>query len=858
MGDCQARICEGLGVKFPGPTRRQPIGRWFWESPGELSLQGGRRTAYFVSKLASIVLGSVLVSNGELGARGPAHQSTREPSGHSFAVKDSIEMARFERTGGEPKFSPDKKYFAVVTSRGLLESNETESTLWIFQSNEAKKLLWTDDVTKRGDPKILARLAAVPQVQYFTSYEPVITDLQWLPDSKTILFLGQDSQGERLLYEANVVSGSFRALTAKGHDVLKFEFVGGNIAYEATRPNESRNAGELINPTAWDVTGVRLTSILFPQTDSDQKEVELWALRNGDNRGITDPNTGRPVHLKALPPPRSVLSLSSSGQSVVALVPTKTIPVSWESYQPEFAHLKLHSNDSDMTSVLWPAQYAVIDLKSGQTTSLVRAPIAWTLGSADVNQAVWSSNEKKLLLTNTYLPLDRVDESERTKRLHHCVAAVVELASKESSCVVFSTYNGAKKHLLASSFGESDKEVVLRFWNAPNTTTEERYQYDNGAWRPASLLTGREQELPDKHPSESGLQAFSVSAKQDLNTPPALWATDRENGRSKKIWDPNPQLAGRNLGEASEFRWEDKSGYEWIGGLVKPPDYISGKRYPLVIQTHGFQANEFITDGAFTTAFAARPLASAGMVVLQIPTRHDHMGSREEALDQIAGYESAVERLAAEGLIDPEKVGIIGFSRTCYYVESALIKAPKRFAAASIADGVDESYMTYLLFGVGRSQDEKEQIYGSSPFGDGLKTWIEHAPGFHLDRIQAPLLIEAIKPGSVLQEWEIYASLVKQKKAVALIYLPDGQHILQKPLERLASQQGNVDWLRFWLKGEEDSDPAKAAQYARWRDLRKLKTKNQESKSQATSPGEFHSEIEPVCPACEGKRKGMR
>ena len=21
-GDCQARICEGLGVKFPGPTRR--------------------------------------------------------------------------------------------------------------------------------------------------------------------------------------------------------------------------------------------------------------------------------------------------------------------------------------------------------------------------------------------------------------------------------------------------------------------------------------------------------------------------------------------------------------------------------------------------------------------------------------------------------------------------------------------------------------------------------------------------------------------------------------------------------------------------------------------------------------------
>jgi len=30
-----------------------------------------------------------------------------------------------------------------------------------------------------------------------------------------------------------------------------------------------------------------------------------------------------------------------------------------------------------------------------------------------------------------------------------------------------------------------------------------------------------------------------------------------------------------------------------------------------------------------------------------------------------------------------------------------------------------------------------------------------------------------------------------------------------------ASQQGNVDWFRFWLKGEEDPDPAKAEQYAR-------------------------------------------
>jgi hypothetical protein len=37
-----------------------------------------------------------------------------------------------------------------------------------------------------------------------------------------------------------------------------------------------------------------------------------------------------------------------------------------------------------------------------------------------------------------------------------------------------------------------------------------------------------------------------------------------------------------------------------------------------------------------------------------------------------------------------------------------------------------------------------------------------------------------------------------------------------------------VDWFRFWLKGEEDPDPAKVEQYARWRELRNLQEHNSE------------------------------
>ncbi|HSZ00423.1 MAG TPA: hypothetical protein VK788_13060 [Terriglobales bacterium] len=747
--------------------------------------------------------------------------STRKPETHLFGVRDSIEMTRFGRNESEAKFSPDGKYFAVVTSKGILASDEIESTLWIFRSRETKELLRAVASSKQLVPKCLARLAAVPQVQYSDSYQSLITDLRWMPDSKAILFLGQDPRGKRHLHRAEVTSGVDEMLTPQEVDAVQFESVGGHIAYRVARPNETRGPGEVINADAREVTGVPLTWLLFPKMANLFREIdELAVVHPGENRRLIDPDTRDPVRLSSFPPPPAgVLALSPDGQTAVALVPDKVFPILWESYEPNFPYLKLHSNRDENLSDFWPASYAAVDLNSGKTERLVNAPNAWTLGSADTNQVKWSSDTKKLLLTNTYLPLDGVGKSEKLQRLHHCAAAIVELPSKETNCVVFATYDRAKKYLMAASFGESDNEVVLKFWNAPDMTTNERYRWEDGVWRVFDHPTdGRRQALRPFEEADS--EGLSIAVRQDLNTPPALWAHDRKAGRSKKIWDPNPELATFNLGEASEFVWTDKTGYQWRGGLVKPPNYVSGRRYPLVIQTHGFQANEFITDGAFTTAFAARPLASAGMMVLQVASRHDRMVTRDEASYQVEGLESAIQHLTDDGLIDPNRVGIIGFSRTCYYVESALSSGPNRFAAATLADGVDESYMQYLLFGVGQSHSESEGIYGTAPFGDGLKRWVESAPGFQLSHVKTPLRIEAITPASLLEEWEIYASLMKQGKAVDLIYFPNGQHILQKPVERLASQQGNVDWFRFWLEGEEDSDPTKANQYALWRRLR--------------------------------------
>jgi hypothetical protein len=67
--------------------------------------------------------------------------------------------------------------------------------------------------------------------------------------------------------------------------------------------------------------------------------------------------------------------------------------------------------------------------------------------------------------------------------------------------------------------------------------------------------------------------------------------------------------------------------------------------------------------------------------------------------------------------------------------------------------------------------------------------------------------------------WDWYAGLKRLGKPVEYGYLPDGQHELFQVGQRVHTNQLLVDWFRFWLKGEEDDDPGKFAQYERWRRL---------------------------------------
>ncbi len=235
-------------------------------------------------------------------------------------------------------------------------------------------------------------------------------------------------------------------------------------------------------------------------------------------------------------------------------------------------------------------------------------------------------------------------------------------------------------------------------------------------------------------------------------------------------------------------------------------------------------------DGFCPTANAARALAGRGLIVLQVGEISRHWGTPLEAeLDGRTAYVSVIEQLVGEGLVDPNKVGIIGFSHTGWYVLDSLIHARKYFAAATLAEFSSASYWEYLVsadFQSPRTAKQHADQIGSDPFGEGLQKWITASPGFNTDKIGVPILFEPNYPVSLVEYWDIYAALRLQGKPVELLYIRNGDHVLTRPLQRLASQEMNVDWYDFWLKAHEDPDPAKSEQYVRWRALRKLQEQN--------------------------------
>src|SRR5260370_35774327 len=111
-------------------------------------------------------------------------------------------------------------------------------------------------------------------------------------------------------------------------------------------------------------------------------------------------------------------------------------------------------------------------------------------------------------------------------------------------------------------------------------------------------------------------------------------------------------------------------------------------------------------------------------------------------------WDSAVRTLARQGIVDRNKVGIIGFRRTGWYTEFILTHSEIPYRAATVTDNVEYSLGEYWLQHSGDVINGWDAMYGGPPFGETLANWQKYAISFNVDKVHTPLLMEEMGYGA--------------------------------------------------------------------------------------------------------------
>jgi dipeptidyl aminopeptidase/acylaminoacyl peptidase len=726
----------------------------------------------------------------------------RDPA--PVTIADVIQMTQFGEfsyiRGSSAKytparFSPNGKQFLIPITRGNITENTNDYTLLLFQ---------TDNAIQSPIPEVLVTLSS-------SSNRPGIQAVNWVNDT-TVAFLGENPGGLQQVYEVDCQTRRLTKLTNSATNVISYAVSpdNGRFFFLAERPTvplfeeKARRDGVVISSQPLPDLVAGETRVLGSQV------ADLFIESRGEDHEA-------PVRIGGDFTPWSGLWLSPNGRYLIVESLVTDIPESWKDYTDHSLRERLHTDPFDRGYHPILSRYELINVASGQREPLLDAPAAG--GTCTDKAVIWSPDSDSVVISEAYLPLNVADTAERRLRQSKKLIAEIKVPSLEIVRI-------------------SSREVCPLMWDSrsgklltglTSFTTPATVSYADLLGFQKGTVGWKEVEFPKAGLAQN--ERIAITLEEDMNTAPKLVVREIRTGQKSVLLDFNPQFTNLKFGQVQSITFTASDGHKVNAGLYLPPHYAKGTKYPLVIQTHGWDPQRFWIDGPWTTAFAAQPLAGRGFVVLQLDEDLSRLSTPDEAPTEASAYEGGIDFLDTLGIIDRERVGIVAFSRTGLGVSYALTHSKYHFAAANIADAGDAGYFAYLSIAswVPDAWPDYEAVNGGSPFGVGLASWLKNS-GFNLASITTPVREEAHGIFGVLGAWQWFIGLSRLYKPVELIYMPDGDHVLVRPRERMASQQATVDWFSFWLQGYEDPDPAKGEQYARWRKLRRLQKVNGEAK----------------------------
>ena len=296
--------------------------------------------------------------------------------------------------------------------------------------------------------------------------------------------------------------------------------------------------------------------------------------------------------------------------------------------------------------------------------------------------------------------------------------------------------------------------------------------------------------------------------RSDAKTMPEVYVGGGQ-APARKITDMNAQAASWTTSTLEVVSWKSQDGATIEGVLHKPVDFSPTRKYPLLVVIHGgptgvsravpftssiYPIDVWVPRGVLVLEPNYRGSAGYGEKFRALNVRNLGIG---DAWDVVSGIDS----LIAQGVVDPARVGTMGWSQGGYISAFLATHDAGRFQAISVGAGIS-NWMTYY---VNTDIHPFTRQYLKATPWDDPDIYAKTSPMTYIKQAKTPTLIQH---GATDQRvplpnaFELKQGLEDQKVPVKLIvYQGFGGigHGPSKPKSHRATMEHNLEWFDQYM-----------------------------------------------------------
>ncbi|MCD4748587.1 MAG: S9 family peptidase [Thermoanaerobaculales bacterium] len=380
----------------------------------------------------------------------------------------------------------------------------------------------------------------------------------------------------------------------------------------------------------------------------------------------------------------------------------------------------------------------------------------------------------------------------------------------DRSRVILMDWPSGKRRVLTENWDRSPRGVVWSpdgtklYASADNIGNHSIFELDVASGGVQALLTRHTNGNPQ--PLADGWLLF---AQDSLISPVELYVRPAEGGESLKITHVNDtRLAEIQFGEYEQFSFIGAHGDEVFGYLMRPAGFQPGEKYPLAFLIHGGPQGSFDDHWHYRWNPEIYAGHGYGMVMIDF---HGSTGYGQAFTDAIRGdwggapYEDLMKGLddvlRRHKWIDSDRMVALGASYGGFMV-NWIQGQTDRFAALVCHDGNLDEYMAYF------DTEElwfPEWEHGGTPW-ENPEGYRKHSPVNHVANFKTPqLVIHGALDYRVVdtQGLAMFNALQRMDVPSRLLYYPDENHWVLKPMNSIQWHEVVLDWADRWT-GEKE------------------------------------------------------